>query len=579
MNIIQPKVEFLTPINRDLTLELVEQVGRTCYKSEDKITDESASKFVKMLVLRGHEAMIEHVNVTIKFVTNRGCCYDDETKVLTKDGWKLFKNTSKEDEFYTLDEENNIVWSKSKKQIKEKFRGNLDMYKTTQIDLAVTPNHNMWVYDYNKRSEKTRVWKFIQSKDMTNKAYKFNKSANPIKNEGSDFFKIEDFSKNLTSKKYDNIYLKSDAFFKFLGLWVTDGSISFGKNYGGGNRIVITQIKPSGREYIENVLEDLGLDYTKYDSEFLINSPILFYWLHYHFIKEYNIGYRCSKTYDLKMPRFMFHDLSKVDLDFFLEGVIVGDGSKMTNGNGFQIYSASENFCEDIVELALLVGKNASYARKEGRDRVFPNGILSKCVEQYVISLKDRREHLFRAKDDTKYIKYYDGYVYCVELESNHRLYVMRNGKPVWCGNSHEIVRHRLASYAQESTRYVNHSKSGNGINVLDIASGFKYDLANEKDLEKYECWLEAMENAEMSYLKLIKLEAKPEEARSVLPIGVKTEINMTCNLREWRHFIKLRASKFAHPEIRVLAIQVYDEFVKHLPEIFLDLEEEIFRG
>ena len=56
-------------------------------------------------------------------------------------------------------------------------------------------------------------------------------------------------------------------------------------------------------------------------------------------------------------------------------------------------------------------------------------------------------------------------------------------------------------------------------------------------------------------------------------------EINMTCNLREWRHFIKLRASKYAHPEIRMLAIQVYDEFMKYLPEVFKDLEEFVCRA
>lgn len=148
-------------------------------------------------------------------------------------------------------------------------------------------------------------------------------------------------------------------------------------------------------------------------------------------------------------------------------------------------------------------------------------------------------------------------------------------------GVTHEMVRHRVASYAQESTRYVNYSKDkhGSGINVLDIATGFYYDLTNPNDLLKYKVWQEAMSNAETSYLTLLKLGATPQEARDVLPISTKTEINMTCNLREWRHFIKLRASKYAHPEIRMLAIQVYDEFMKYLPEVFKDLEEFVCRA
>ena len=147
-------------------------------------------------------------------------------------------------------------------------------------------------------------------------------------------------------------------------------------------------------------------------------------------------------------------------------------------------------------------------------------------------------------------------------------------------GVTHEIVRHRMASYAQESTRYVNYSKekNGSGINVLDITSGFKYNLGNKNDLEKYKEWSKAMQNAEASYLVLLGLGAKPEEARNVLPISTKTEIVMTSNLRELRHFIKLRATKFAHPEIRLLAIELYDGLVKELPEIFEDLEGGIYR-
>lgn len=148
-------------------------------------------------------------------------------------------------------------------------------------------------------------------------------------------------------------------------------------------------------------------------------------------------------------------------------------------------------------------------------------------------------------------------------------------------GVTHEMVRHRIASYAQESTRYVNYSKdkNGNGINVLDIATGFNYDLDDINDKAKYVVWQQAMKSAEATYLKLIELGATPQEARDVLPISTKTEINMTCNLREWKHFIKLRASKPAHPEIRMLAIQVYDEFIKYLPEVFSNLEEYVYRG
>lgn len=131
-------------------------------------------------------------------------------------------------------------------------------------------------------------------------------------------------------------------------------------------------------------------------------------------------------------------------------------------------------------------------------------------------------------------------------------------------GISHEIVRHRLASYTQESTRYCNYSKGkfGNEITVIDPC------FWNEED-EKYKIWAEAMRSIENVYNQLISLGATAQEARSVLPNSLKTEIVMTMNLREWLHFFDLRTSKGAHPQMREIAIPLLKEFQKRLPAIF----------
>ncbi len=145
-------------------------------------------------------------------------------------------------------------------------------------------------------------------------------------------------------------------------------------------------------------------------------------------------------------------------------------------------------------------------------------------------------------------------------------------------GVTHEIVRHRVASYSQESTRYCNYSNDtfNNRITIIDIASGFKYDLDNEVDAAKYEIWKEAMENAEKYYFELLKLGAAPQEARSVLPNSLKTEIMMTMNLREWRHFFKLRLSSKAHPQMREVAALIYQEFIKKMPVFFSKLDVDL---
>ena len=142
-------------------------------------------------------------------------------------------------------------------------------------------------------------------------------------------------------------------------------------------------------------------------------------------------------------------------------------------------------------------------------------------------------------------------------------------------GVTHEIVRHRVASYSQESTRYCNYSKDKfqNQISVIDIATGFAYDLDNEADCRKYKIWQEAMEAAEKYYFQMIEAGASPQEARSVLPNSLKTELVMTMNLREWRHFLKLRLAETAHPQIREVSIMILKVFQEKLPVFFQEIE------
>ena len=144
-------------------------------------------------------------------------------------------------------------------------------------------------------------------------------------------------------------------------------------------------------------------------------------------------------------------------------------------------------------------------------------------------------------------------------------------------GVTHEIVRHRIASYSQESTRYCNYSANKFRGEITVVGPCFwpmkdpKRKIIDE-DFPKRVVWREAMEFAERSYLRLIELGATPQEARSVLPNSLKTEIVMTMNLREWRHFFRLRCSPKAHPQMREIAIPLLNEFQKLIPVIFHDI-------
>jgi thymidylate synthase (FAD) len=138
-------------------------------------------------------------------------------------------------------------------------------------------------------------------------------------------------------------------------------------------------------------------------------------------------------------------------------------------------------------------------------------------------------------------------------------------------GVSHEIVRHRIASYTQESTRYCNYSENRFGGEITFVKPCF-WRSGGKQDTAKLSVWENSMKAAEKSYMDLITLGATPQEARSVLPNSLKTEIVITMNLREWRHFFRLRTAPDAHPQMREIACSLLDKFKKLVPVVFNDI-------
>ena len=149
-------------------------------------------------------------------------------------------------------------------------------------------------------------------------------------------------------------------------------------------------------------------------------------------------------------------------------------------------------------------------------------------------------------------------------------------------GVSHEMVRHRIASFAQESTRYVNYSKDkfGNEINVIDLKPGIELDrkmagMSAEVIDEVLKEWEQAMLDAEKHYMRMIELGATAQIARSVLPNSTKTNIMITANYREWRNYFRLRTASDAHPQIREVSVPLLKELKERIPVIFDDVTVE----
>jgi thymidylate synthase (FAD) len=142
-------------------------------------------------------------------------------------------------------------------------------------------------------------------------------------------------------------------------------------------------------------------------------------------------------------------------------------------------------------------------------------------------------------------------------------------------GVSHELVRHRIASFSQESTRYCNYSNDKfDRLIIFILPPFFENDGTEVMSVEEI-IWRDAMRHSEKMYLQLIGRGWAPQQARAVLPNSLKTEIVVTANMREWRLIFKQRTPKTAHPQMRELMCPLLEELKEILPPLFEDISHE----
>lgn len=140
-------------------------------------------------------------------------------------------------------------------------------------------------------------------------------------------------------------------------------------------------------------------------------------------------------------------------------------------------------------------------------------------------------------------------------------------------GVANELVRHRIASFAQESTRYCNYAGEKFGGELSFIISHYLFDsTGSEKSRRMYAQWESSCKDDENYYMHLIDLGMRPEQARCVLPLCLKTEIVVTANYREWRNIFKLRTPVAAHPQMRELMCPLLKELQSKIPLVFDDI-------
>ena len=570
MEIVQNSVEILdTAPSYEDVLMTFNKVARNCYQSEtaDNANVESAEKLARGLIKNSHEAMLEFSNIPVHFVADRAC-YDDETEVLTKDGWKLFRDLDKTNDLVaTLNPATNAVeFYKPSEYIEYKYVGNMVTIRTKNCDLVVTPNHNLWA-----KKVDTRVpgnFEFHRADSLTNR-YQFTKEFNyaPKQLEETVFIRGIDYdfthsSGRIVHRHTKDLILNKRLFTIFLAMYLSEGSVYHNKkeySYTINLAQEDSEKNKKSREYMIKVITELGFTATTGTKKISFKNSTLG-----AFLKE--LGTAIYK----KFPYNVFDYFNKELALTFIDTYLMYDGSK-SNIYG-KLYTSSKKLMGDLECISMIAGLSThTFIRNDyhvGSELII-GGYSAKCnADGYVINLTDKY-------NKTPYIEVrnsvsetvYDGNVYCVNVR-NHIIMVKRNGVAVWCGNCMgQLTRHRMCSFAVESARFNNYTKDKfNGIKVIPPV-----DMTNEG----YAFWRAHCLLAEGAYVELIEKGCKPETARSVLPMCLATSIMCSANIREWRHIFRLRCDPHAQIDIRTVMLELLGKMYEKYPVFFEDLAEK----
>ena len=551
MKVIKPSYEILTPLDGTEILRFIEKVGRVCYKSEGKITEDSHKGFVQMLINRGHEAMIEHApTISVKFITDKGIshecvrhrlfsfaqeCLSGDTEIIKgmtiKDLYLLYhnKNLLKKKNSILLkscDIFNNII---SNRMIGVYYKGKASVYLVSTsygYKIKATSNHE------------------FMTEDGTFKRLGELKIGDTIKVNGRpSLLKIDD-------EKLESMYIDDSKS-------PTAISVETGAPY----RTVVRRLQQLG--IFQSRLNDDNPE--KYNKNHTLES--------YQKMKESILqGYRDGRQ-------------------VWNKGLKEGDHPSITP----QANALRENHHNNDTGI-----NNSNW--KGGISVKYYQRIMSEISECEVCGSCDNLEihHIDRNRqnnDRDNLVKLcrechnlcHDGWYIGTKAIDDKIETIQELGIEDVYDISMDFPYNNFVAngfIVHNSTRYVNYG--GKDIEFI-LPNWFSEDASNmllnetinmrwpisidpfPEAAESY--WYQSMISSEYFYHKLIEQKWSPQEARSVLPNSLKTEIVVSGNVREWRHFFKLRTAKSAHSQIREIAIPLIVELKDRVPIIFDDIQ------
>jgi thymidylate synthase ThyX len=570
-------------------LNLAEFAGRLCYRSWEpglnpnvtRVRSEQDS-YLRNILSSAHGSVLEHVNFSFALHNiSRVCCYDDDTEVLTTEGWKPWPKVDGTELFGTLSPlDGELQYERATKVFHGDYDGLMYRVRSQQVDLLVTPNHRMWVERFDTQAAKREEQKFAiePAENLLHKRVKYQKAAR-----WAGFTPDSVIIPATTTRwhwrgkevcrTHPALAFPAEPFARFLGYYLAEGSVD-------RETIVLSQRPGPVRDRMATVVRAMGLRPCISDAG--CRGVRVFCMQLRSLLAE------LDPSHEKRVPA-MVQGWAPPTIQAFLEAMIEGDGSAHSTSGHRVIYTASREMADDLQILAIKAGWSANIRidDRTGLERRLPNGQrFNNLRPRYVVSLLTRRltplvnhqrhaapNRYLNASGYNDGFERYQGQVHCVQVP-NGLLFVRRNGKPVVSANTHELVRHRPGTaVSQESLRFVR---------LADIPFWFpEWALADAElmtrstalleQLEEFQRWMAGHFGLDEAGVPFHEKKHKTSFMRRFAPDGVATGMLWTANIRTLRHTIEARTDPGAEEEIRLVFGKIGELVRTEAPALFGD--------
>jgi thymidylate synthase ThyX len=570
---------------------LVEFAGKICYRSWEpglnpnivRVRTDQEKYLTQAILSQAHGSVLEHASFSfVLHDVSRVCCYDDDTEVLTTDGWKPWPKVDGSEVFGTL---NSVTGELEYQEATEVFHADYEglMYRvhSEQVDLLVTPNHRMWVQRHDTQAAKRGEQKFAvePAENLLHKRVKYQKCARWV-GHSPDYVVIPATQRIYQRRDRDHPSIRTypavsfplEPFARFLGYYLAEGCIN-------GHNICLAQNRGPLLDRMAETIRAMGLSvYLPVTGNGAVRTQS---------VPLRDMLATLGHSYEKYVPA-MVHAWAPPAIRIFLEAMIEGDGNVHPASGHRVIYTASRELADDLQVLAIKAGWSANVRvdDRAGLERVMANGQRFRNLRpSYIVSILTRRltplvnhnrqvlPDRYKIDGDNDALVLYAGRVHCVKVP-NGLLFVRRNGLPVVSGNTHELVRHRPGTaVSQESLRFVR---------LADIPFWFpewaqadaelmKRATALLEQMEEFQRWMAGHFGLDAEGVPFHQKKHKTSFMRRFAPDGVATGLLWTANIRTLRHTIEARTDPGAEEEIRLVFGKIAELMRAEAPALFGD--------